>query len=186
MSTQTVLKRIRKALIPVYKGNFFGDLQPDLYAPFWIATTLIFVLTAAGNMGAWLNTDSISASQWEYQTSKMVTAVGMIYGLQIAIPLTIYCALTNVGSDVTLMEMMSLYGYSYFIFIPAGLICITPIYYLRLGSWFVAALWSLVLLFKTCWTEVATFLGAKKFIVAIIFIIGHGLLALTAVFYFFN
>jgi hypothetical protein len=122
VSTTTVLQRMKKALIPIHSESFFGEELPDLYTPFWIATTLIFILTVCGNTGAYLNSDASVVDKFESSNGKIVAATGIVYGLLFLIPLVIYCALTNSGSSITLVEMISLYGYSFLVFIPIGLI----------------------------------------------------------------
>ena len=102
------------------------------------------------------------------------------------IPVSIYCALSSYGSDITLVEMVSLYGYSLLIFIPTCIICIAPIFYLRLATWIATAILSLLLLFKNYWSEVEKFLGAKKFAIAGVAVVGHGVLTTSAILYFFS
>jgi hypothetical protein len=48
--------RIFKSLVP-YPPNFLDTVKnnPDVYGPFWIASTLVFILAAAGNVAGFLN-----------------------------------------------------------------------------------------------------------------------------------
>ncbi|GFH21390.1 Yip1 domain-containing protein [Haematococcus lacustris] len=51
ISTKEVLWRVGNSFIGAFRANFMQVTQeaPDLYGPFWIATTLIFVTAVAGN-----------------------------------------------------------------------------------------------------------------------------------------
>jgi len=56
IKTSDILKRVGFSLIPFYP-NFFQITEgsPDIYGPFWIYTTLIFVIAAAGSMSSFFN-----------------------------------------------------------------------------------------------------------------------------------
>ncbi|MCO5610897.1 hypothetical protein L7F22_065140 [Adiantum nelumboides] len=56
VDTADVLERIRDSLLP-YKGDFVEKVghNPDIYGPFWICTTLIFVAAALGNFASYLS-----------------------------------------------------------------------------------------------------------------------------------
>jgi len=45
------MKRSLRSFV-FWKGDFFQSLQPspDLYGPFWIATTVVFILFVTGNI----------------------------------------------------------------------------------------------------------------------------------------
>lgn len=51
VDSSQVLSRMLAALVPL-KPAFFSSLgnNPDMYGPFWIATTLVFILFVAGNL----------------------------------------------------------------------------------------------------------------------------------------
>jgi len=55
VTTVDVIKRYFHALIP-FNPNFhdISDKSPDLYGPFWIYTTLIFIIAAAGSINQFL------------------------------------------------------------------------------------------------------------------------------------
>lgn len=50
IDTTTVLQRMKRALLPLNVDSFFGEETPDLYTPFWIATSLVFLLTVCGDI----------------------------------------------------------------------------------------------------------------------------------------
>jgi len=56
VDTSAVLSRCWAALYP--RANFLDvlDGNPDLYGPFWIATTVVFILFIGGTINQWLGT----------------------------------------------------------------------------------------------------------------------------------
>ena len=57
VETAQIRSRLLRALLPVVGTQKFyheDDPQPDLYGPFWITTTLIFLLAAAGNFANYI------------------------------------------------------------------------------------------------------------------------------------
>jgi hypothetical protein len=55
VDTADVLRRMRDSVACILRPDFLervGD-SPDLYGPFWIATTLVFLSAVAGNVAAW-------------------------------------------------------------------------------------------------------------------------------------
>jgi len=66
ITTDELLERLYNSLIPL-NPKFFDISQknPDLYGPFWIYTTLIFVIAASGSMTKHLN--GVSSDQFFQQ-----------------------------------------------------------------------------------------------------------------------
>ncbi|PNW70507.1 hypothetical protein CHLRE_17g722700v5 [Chlamydomonas reinhardtii] len=56
VDTTDVLWRVGNSMIGVFRPNFMEVTMknPDLYGPFWAATTLIFITAVAGNFVSWL------------------------------------------------------------------------------------------------------------------------------------
>ena len=56
MDTGEVLRRCTAAIYP--RQNFLDVLEgnPDLYGPFWIATTVVFILFMSGTISQYLST----------------------------------------------------------------------------------------------------------------------------------
>ncbi|KAG2437829.1 hypothetical protein HXX76_005448 [Chlamydomonas incerta] len=56
VDTNDVLWRVGNSMIGVFRPNFMEVTMknPDLYGPFWAATTLIFITAVAGNFVSWL------------------------------------------------------------------------------------------------------------------------------------
>lgn len=54
VDTSDVMRRCQAALFP--RANFLDVLEgnPDLYGPFWIATTVVVILFLTGSISRWL------------------------------------------------------------------------------------------------------------------------------------
>lgn len=59
VTTADVRSRLLHSLIP-FNPKFYdiSEKTPDLYGPFWIYTSLIFIIAAAGSLAKYLNNDS--------------------------------------------------------------------------------------------------------------------------------
>ncbi|KAH7438033.1 hypothetical protein KP509_05G102000 [Ceratopteris richardii] len=127
VDTSDVLERIRDSLLP-YKGDFVEKVghNPDIYGPFWICTTLIFVAAALGNFASYLS-HKLKDESWKYDINKVTWSAGMFYGYGFVVPLVFYFALNYFGVTSGLVQLWCLYGYSLFIFIPASFLSAVPI-----------------------------------------------------------
>ena len=78
VDTNEVFRRCQAAIFP--KANFLDvlDGNPDLYGPFWIATTVIVILFLAGTISRHLATSEDSRSSYDF--TLLSGAAGLIYG----------------------------------------------------------------------------------------------------------
>jgi len=126
VTTDEVKERIVTTIDP-RRNNFFDILQgkPDLYGPFWIYTTLIFALAAAGNFSGFLASLSDEKS-FQSHFDFVPIATGVIYGFGIVVPVVFTFLLRLFGSKVSYIDTVCIYGYSTFILIPVLLLAIIP------------------------------------------------------------
>ena len=68
----------------------------------------------------------ISEGEFKFQMSFVPLALIFIYGMVIIVPLLFGLLMKCFESKISILEVMSIYGYSMFIYIPAFLICIYP------------------------------------------------------------
>ncbi len=62
---EDIQQKFLQSLIPLRKGfNQLAEDKPDLYGPFWIYTTLIFIVVVTSNISAFLNV--IMIKDYEY------------------------------------------------------------------------------------------------------------------------
>ncbi|KAI1849358.1 hypothetical protein JX265_012081 [Neoarthrinium moseri] len=121
VDTSSVLARCWAALYP--RANFLDVLEgnPDLYGPFWIATTVVFILFMGGTISQYLA--STGNGPFVYDFTLLSGAAGLIYGYTLVIPILLFGALRYFGSEsANLLECWALYGYANLIWIPVALI----------------------------------------------------------------
>ncbi|KAI2624304.1 Yip1-domain-containing protein [Hypoxylon sp. NC1633] len=126
VDTSSVLARCWAALYP--RANFLDVLEgnPDLYGPFWIATTVVLILFLGGTISQYLS--STGQGPFAYDFKLLSGAAGLIYGYTLVIPVVLFGALRYFGSEsANLLECWALYGYANLIWIPVALISWSPI-----------------------------------------------------------
>lgn len=147
VDTDVVVDRIISSVYPM--NDFFRkiDANPDLYGPVWISTTLVFLLAAFGNCATYLMQKKGDPSlAWNYDVNYVNWAACVIYGYTLAVPAAFYFLLRYFGSNVSLIRLWCMWGYSLFIFVPSSLLLVIPLGFLRwliiilagsASSWFV-------------------------------------------------
>mmetsp|Transcript_20602 Transcript_20602/g.62044 ORF Transcript_20602/g.62044 Transcript_20602/m.62044 type:complete len:370 (+) Transcript_20602:203-1312(+) len=143
VDTEEVVGRITDSVIGFWKADFFEKTtdNADLYGPFWVATTLIFVSAVTGNYASYLSYASKhsghSASSgggeavWYYDINKVSYSAVLYYGYVGVIGLAVWAVLKYFKSAVSLAQVWCIYGYALAVFIPASVLCIFPITALR-------------------------------------------------------
>lgn len=100
--------------------------NPDLYGPFWIATTVVVILFMTGTISQYLATEG--KQHFAYDFKLLSGAAGLVYGYTLFIPLGLWGALKWFGSEsANLMECWALYGYGNLIWIPVALVSWSPL-----------------------------------------------------------
>ncbi|KAI9671654.1 MAG: hypothetical protein M1831_003182 [Alyxoria varia] len=153
VDTDSVLKRCWAALFP-FRTNFLDvlDGNPDLYGPFWIATTVVVILFLTGTISRELGRQGKEA--YGYDFDLLSGAAGLVYGYTGTlsnpshkpqnhshrettntadkqtgiIPLALFFILHYSKCEgASLLETLSLYGYANLIWIPVALISWSPL-----------------------------------------------------------
>ncbi|KAK8943367.1 hypothetical protein KSP40_PGU022473 [Platanthera guangdongensis] len=127
VDTSDVLERIRESLLP-FKSSFMEMTanNPDLYGPFWICTTLIFVAASIGTFLTYL-AHKFQNKEWDYDINLVTWSAGLFYGYVASVPLGLYIILKYFSAPLGLVQLWCLYGYSFFIFIPALCLSVVPV-----------------------------------------------------------
>ncbi|XP_031498350.1 uncharacterized protein LOC116262945 isoform X2 [Nymphaea colorata] len=135
VDTSDVLERIRDSLFP-FKGDFSEKTanNPDLYGPFWICSTLIFVAAAIGTFVTYV-AHKLDKKEWNYDIHLVTWSAGLFYGYVGVVPVGLYLILKYFSVPSGLVQLWCLYGYSLFVFIPASCLSIIPIEIFR---WLIA------------------------------------------------
>ncbi|KAF2842575.1 Yip1-domain-containing protein [Patellaria atrata CBS 101060] len=126
VDTAEVTKRCLAAIFP--RANFLDVLEgnPDLYGPFWIATTVVMILFLTGTISMYLKWNG--KGYFAYDFKLLSGAAGLIYGYTGVIPIALWGTLKWFGSEsANLLECWTLYGYANIIWIPVALISWSPI-----------------------------------------------------------
>ncbi len=78
-----IFDRVKFSLVPTH-GGFFERVEnkPDIYGPFWILTTLIFIISVAGNLALW-----IGSNGKVYDFNFVPLAASLVYMVGFIIPL---------------------------------------------------------------------------------------------------
>jgi len=123
-----VVLRVLKTFYPLGQNFFeFINPTPDLYGPFWIATTVIFLMAATGNFANWINQATQgTGSEWYFHYEQISAGAGTIYGYLIIMPLIIWGVCKYMEVKLSLVENLCVYGYSFFVYIPASIVMIIP------------------------------------------------------------
>ncbi|KAI7831433.1 hypothetical protein BC939DRAFT_437000 [Gamsiella multidivaricata] len=135
VDTAQVMERCMASIIP--KGKFLDVMEggPDLYGPFWIATTVIFVLFVTSSIAESISAH-MSSTPYSYDFRQLTFAFGTIYMYAFLVPAMIWGATKYFGCQPDLLEMLALYGYGLTVWIPVAVLSIFPWNLLR---------WALVL-----------------------------------------
>jgi len=129
IDTNQELHRLKKSLLPFLASNFFDkelDEKPDLYGPFWITTTLAFLMAAMGNFASYINTAEENAGQWSGDITRISEAATFLYTESCLVPILLYIVLRTYAEKTSMVELVSLYGYSLTPFIVSCILCIAP------------------------------------------------------------
>uniref|UniRef100_A0ACD5T9E4 Uncharacterized protein n=1 Tax=Avena sativa TaxID=4498 RepID=A0ACD5T9E4_AVESA len=147
VDTDVVVDRLVSSVYPM--DGFFRkiDANPDMYGPLWITTTLIFMLAAFGNFATYLMQRKTELNIWNFDVGYFNWAASVMYGYAIVVPAAFFFLFQYFGSRPSLVRFWCMWGYSLFIFIPASILLLIPVEFLRwliiagaggASSWFIA------------------------------------------------
>lgn len=126
VDTADILLRVRKALLPTRAVFLEGDDgRPDLYGPFWLCTTLVFVMAVCGNLGSFMST--VEPESWDYSFAKLAVAGAVLYSYIGLVPLVSSIVLRYwLSVPLKVSSLICVFGYSLAPFVPAAVVCIAP------------------------------------------------------------
>jgi hypothetical protein len=180
VDTWTVISRLKYPFIP-FKSDDFFEMRIDLYTPFWVVTTLVFLLAAVGNFALYIEKEG--KFNWGSEITKLIQAGTILYSFSLMLPGLSYCII-SADEEVSMIRIISVNGYSLLPYIPAVLICIIPNDWVRYLSLYVASFLSTWLVGK--YILRFEMLGKyKKYSLMGMYSLGHMVLILLANWYFF-
>ncbi|KZF23441.1 Yip1-domain-containing protein [Xylona heveae TC161] len=184
VDTNEVLKRCYAALIP--RANFLDVLEgnPDLYGPFWIATTVVMILFLTGTISQYLSRNH--EGHFEYDFRLLSGAAGLIYGYTGVIPVALWGLLRWFGSEsANVLECWALYGYANLIWIPVALISWSPVTALNWAFVGVGFAASAVFLFRNLYPVLsATDVKTSKILLILVIALHAGLALAIKILFF--
>ncbi|XP_061099506.1 protein YIPF1 [Conger conger] len=163
VETHQVLNRIKGSILPWPGKNFvrlYIRSNPDLYGPFWICATLVFAIAISGNLSNFLVKLGLPQFHYVPEFRKVTIAATAIYSYACLVPLALWGFLMWRNSKVmnlvsySFLEIVCVYGYSLFIYIPAAVLWIIPLPTVRWISIVVAMCLSGSVLVMTFWPAV--------------------------------
>jgi hypothetical protein len=103
-------------------GDFAADTlnnQPDLYGPFWIATSVVFSVfvcsSLAGSLAAY-----IAGKPHVYDFTLLSFAVFVVYIYAFLCPALVWASTKYFGCQPSLLDIINYYGYGLTIWIPVS------------------------------------------------------------------
>ncbi|XP_030726061.1 protein YIPF1 [Globicephala melas] len=135
VDTYQVFDRIKGSLLPIPGKNFvrlYIRSNPDLYGPFWICATLVFAIAISGNLSNFLIHLGRKTYHYVPEFRKVSIAATIIYAYAWLVPLALWGFLVWRNSKVmnivsySFLEIVCVYGYSLFIYIPTAILWIIP------------------------------------------------------------
>lgn len=184
VNTAQIGLRLLRAIVPI--GQHFysdDDPKPDLYGPFWIATTLILFMSATGNFSSYYDIDPKDRATWSYDFKKVTAGATAFYGYISIVPLLVWFAMKHCDDNKSFVNVASLFGYALISYVPVCLLCIPPLSMLRWLSIATAFVISSYFLVKNLWTD---FHNKKLFPVMVAVLLVNLGIAIATKFYFFS
>ncbi|KAK3138596.1 hypothetical protein QOZ80_5AG0370910 [Eleusine coracana subsp. coracana] len=147
VDSDVVVDRLISSVYPMDGFLRKIDANPDMYGPLWITTTLIFMLATFGNFATYLIQKKKDLDIWNFDVGYFNWAASVMYGYAIIVPAVFFFLFQYFGSRPSLVRFWCLWGYSLFVFIPASVLLLIPVEFLRwviivlvggASSWFIA------------------------------------------------
>lgn len=159
--TEEIIKRLIESLIPFNK-NFINivEKKPDLYGPFWIYTTLVFIVASAGSLTKYIQ----GATNEDYFQKFIPLAMSIIYGIGFCLPVIIKVLMYLFGSETSFVLVLNIYAYSFSIYAPIFILCI-PLESLQWLLLFYAVLSSTCFLLLNFWKELTKYVDNRKYFI---------------------
>jgi hypothetical protein len=121
-----IKQKLKGSLIPFNKSFYESiEINADLYGPFWIFTTIIFLIALIGNFSSYVHAED--KTKFVYDYNHVPHAIFIIYGFGFGAPIVLWIIMKFIFRiDIDLLTNLCIYGYSYTILIPILLVCIIP------------------------------------------------------------
>ncbi|KAM9004440.1 protein YIPF1 [Sarcophilus harrisii] len=195
VDTCQVFDRIKGSVLPVPGRNFvrlYIRSNPDLYGPFWICATLVFAIAISGNLSNFFIHLGDKTFHYVPEFRKVSIAATAIYAYAWLVPLGLWGFLLWRNGKVmsivsySFLEIVCVYGYSLFIYIPTAILWIIPQKAVRWILVMVALGLSGSVLVMTFWPAVRDDNRRIAIATMVTIILLHTLLSVGCLAYFFD
>ncbi|XP_046405706.1 protein YIPF1 [Ischnura elegans] len=191
VDTKQVIDRIMWSMIPKPGSNYLQNYikpNPDLYGPFWICVTLVFTIAISGNLANYLQTAASSNYHWKYEFHTVTYAATAIFLYAWILPLALWGVIWWCGnqSRLSFLEIVCVYGYSLFIYIPVSVLWVIQVGWLQWLLVVIGAVLSGSVLLMTIWPAVENNHRRVSCAIVITMLALHILLAAGFMLYFFH
>ena len=169
ITTDVLFSRMFRAVYPLSTALYSDDAAPDLYGPFWIASTLCLLVAVTSNLAAYIDLKTrptqyypLQEGQteaqpipivWQYDFQKLSVAVSVFYSLITWVPVLYFALLTRAGQPKGLVELICVQGYSFSVLLAVCLLMLIPS---STWQWIVVAVAAVVqcwFVVKNVWTD---------------------------------
>ncbi|KAK9768504.1 hypothetical protein K7432_000782 [Basidiobolus ranarum] len=118
IDTLQVGKRMLESVIP-FRSNFINDIEdnPDLYGPFWVPTTVIFVIFVTSSLSESI-VSYISGEPRVYDFNLLWFSAVTVYVYVTVVPALFWILTKWFKCQPSLLEILNVYGYALSIWIP--------------------------------------------------------------------
>ena len=174
--------RLKSSFIPI--KNDFMDIAvktPDLYGPFWIYTTLIYVIAAGGALSYYF-TNAVN----NYFQLFVPVAGSILYSFGFGFPLALWLCMKVFKLEMKYVSLICLYGYSLTCFIPVLILCASGFAWIQWILLIYGIANSTAFVLINLWNYIRTVDDKKKYTFLGIFGAGQFILFLILKFYFFG
>lgn len=189
VDTDTVVERIIASMRPKPGINYLQHhikSKPDLYGPFWVCVTLVFTIAISGNMANYLQAASQQSEyRWKYDFHAVSSSAMTIFLYAWFVPIILWAVLKYQGNEhfqLSLLELMCVYGYSLSVYIPISILWVIQVSWIQWILVFVGAALSGYVLIQS----IGPAFGDKNFVLLLVFLALHVFLAVGFMLYFFH
>ncbi|MES1907670.1 MAG: hypothetical protein MHM6MM_000744 [Cercozoa sp. M6MM] len=145
VSTRTVQQRLLRVFDlrkPFFDEQVIGvrDMESntttaspagDLYAPFWLATSLVLVVSALGNLSSYVTLPADCEVDWRTDYGKLTLGASLFYSFVSWVPALVALCARRTGFELGTLHAVSLYGYALLPLLPAAVLSLVPSAVLR-------------------------------------------------------
>jgi cation transporter-like permease len=157
--------------------------NPDMYGPFWITTTVAFIIAMTSNLHEFFVSHS---THWQYDPTKIAAAPAVLFGYVLVIPFVLWLVLKYIDAPLKLMELICVYGYAMIWFFPSSIICIFANDVVKWFAIIIAAALSGFFIVANLFVALKDRFLKRGLLISIVLIAFHLGLTLTLLLYFFG